>query len=65
MSNFFFRILVLVWVLLAVVVFVEGEDEFLLDKDIEGRNKNLFFIFCKLRIYVRIICKINIFKICE
>lgn len=45
LSNFFFRILVLVWVLLAVVVFVEGEDEFLLDKDIEGRNKNLSFYF--------------------
>lgn len=43
LSNFSFRIPAPAWVLSAVVVLVEGEEEFLLDKDTEGRNKNSSF----------------------
>lgn len=43
LSNFSFRTPAPAWVLSAVVVLVEGEDEFLLDIDTKGRNKNLLF----------------------
>lgn len=42
LSNFSFRIPAPAVVLSTVVVLVEGEDEFLLDNDTEGKNKNLY-----------------------